>query len=217
MMKKILVAGATGLIGNTVIDRLIANGDVTPIALTRRQLKKDARLEQWISTENDLLSALRTQQVDAVICCLGTTIKKAGSRKAFRHVDHDLVIGIGNWAKINGVRTFCVVSAIGADAGSKIFYNKVKGEMERDLKAIGLPVVHIFHPSILTGPRQEVRIGERIGIVVMGLISPLLIGPLERYRSMPHDMLATALINATDLPHGGTYSYEAIGKIALRK
>ena len=188
--------------------------DVLPIALARRHLDKAPGLEQWIAKDDDLLSALKNERVDAVICCLGTTIKKAGSKQAFRAVDHDLVIGIAKWAKANNVHTFCVVSAIGADPGSKIFYNKVKGEMERDLASIGLPVVHIFHPSILTGPRQETRIGERIGIVVISLVSPLMIGPLERYRPMPHDMLAQALINACDLPQSGTYTYSEIKRIA---
>ncbi len=212
-MKKILVAGSTGLIGNTVIDLLLQRKDVLPIALARRHLDKAIGLEQWIAKDDELLSALKNERVDAVICCLGTTIKKAGSQKAFKKVDHDLVIGIAKWAKANGVRTFCVVSAIGADAGSKIFYNRVKGEMERDLKAIGLPVVHIFHPSILTGPRQEERVGERIGIAAMSLISPLMIGGLQRYKPMPHDLLAKALINATDLPVGGTYTFEEIKRI----
>ncbi len=212
-MKKILVAGPTGLIGNTVVDLLLKKSGVQPIALTRRPLQKGSGLEQWIAKDEDLLSALRNERIDAVICCLGTTIKKAGSQEAFRAVDHDLVIGIAKWAKANGVRTFCVVSAVGADPGSKIFYNRVKGEMERDLKAIGLPVVHIFHPSILTGPRREERIGERIGIAVMSLISPLMIGSLQRYRPMPHDLLAKALIRATDLPVGGTYTFEEIKRI----
>lgn len=214
-MKKILVAGATGLIGNTVLNELLKRSDLKPIAITRRALPiADQNLDQWISSGDDLTSALKNERVDAVICCLGTTIRNAGSQAAFRHVDHDLVIAIGEWAKKNDVRTFCVVSAIGADAGSSIFYNKVKGEMERDLKELQLPVLHIFHPSILTGPRKETRVGEKLGIAVTSLIAPLLIGKLKRYRPMPHDVLAKALINAASIERSGTYTFAEIKRLA---
>jgi len=134
-----------------------------------------------------------------------------GDKQRFIHVDKDLVVGLGEWAKMNGVRKFCVVSAMGADADSSLFYNRVKGEMERALKALELPSLHIFQPSILTGPRKEVRIGERIGVPLMSLIAPLLRGSWANYRPMPHDLLAKALLRAALLGEAGTHVYRYAG------
>jgi len=216
MKRSVLVAGPTGLIGGTVLDQLLLDDRFERvIALTRRPLERShPRLQHWVASGSDLLSALRADQVDIVHCCLGTTIRAAGSQAAFRHVDHDLVIGLGEWAKATGATVFCVVSAIGADASSGIFYNRVKGEMERDLKVLGLPALHIFQPSFLVGPREEVRVGERIGVVAMKLVAPLMIGSLARYRPMPHDILARAMINAAEISASGTHTYRDIVRLA---
>jgi uncharacterized protein YbjT (DUF2867 family) len=214
---KVLVAGATGLVGGAVVDELLDTPDDRAVALTRRPLEHiDPDLDQWIATGEDLLAGLKDEPVHAVICCLGTTIKKAGSRKAFRYVDHHLVVGLAEWAKEQGVPVFCVVSAIGAHPSSKIFYNRVKGEMERDLERLALPSLHIFQPSILTGPREESRTGENIGIALVSVASPLLFGGLRDYKPMPHDMLAKAMINATRVARPGTqrYGYDDIKKFA---
>lgn len=216
MKRAVLVAGPTGLVGSAVLEQLLLDDRFDRvIALTRRPLDRSSpKLEPWSSGQEGLLSALRAEHVDTVLCCLGTTIATAGSQAAFRHVDHELVIGLGRWAKANGVRVFCVVSAIGADASSRIFYNRVKGEMERDLNAIGLPLVHVFHPSILVGPRKEFRTGERIGIVLMQVLAPFMIGKLARYRPMRHDILARAMINAMEGTVGGTHAYREILRLA---
>lgn len=208
MSTSILIAGPTGLIGSTALHLALNDPRYTQvIALSRRSLAmQHPKLQEWIG--EDLLTALKPQNVDAVLCCLGTTIKNVGGDKQkFIHVDKDLVVGIARWAKAQGIPVFCVVSAIGADASSSVFYNRVKGEMEQALKELGMPTLHIFHPSILTGPRQEVRTGERIGIALGKLIAPLI---PARYKPMPHDVLAKALLNATGVKQGGTHSYTAI-------
>jgi len=214
MTRTILIAGPTGLIGTATVQQALADPQVGQvIALTRRPIgTTHPKLTEWTAPGDDLLAGLRPQQVDAVICCLGTTIHNVGGDKArFIHVDKDLVVGLGRWAKANGVPVMSVVSAIGADAGSGVFYNRVKGEMERDLKAMGLPTLHLFHPSILTGPRQEKRTGERIGIAVATLLSPLL---PDRYKPMPHDVLAKALLRSTQVTQSGTHSYRSIRSLA---
>lgn len=208
-----LVAGGSGLVGRALLGMAIKTERVDRvIALLRRPLDvNDPKLEAWLPAEGDLLGALRPVAVDAVICCLGTTIRNVGGDKArFIAVDKDLVLGLARWAKGQGARTFAVVSAIGADASSRVFYNRVKGEMEEGLKAMGFPELHIFQPSILTGPRKEKRMGERIGIVVMSAIAPLL---PDKYKPMPHDVLAKALINCIGSP-GGTHTYCAIRALA---
>lgn len=215
-MQRILLAGATGLIGSTTLDLALQDARFERvIALTRKPLVAKPKLEQWIAADGDLLSALRDESVSAVICCLGTTIRNVGGDKArFIHVDKDLVLGLGSWAKSHGVPVFCVVSAVGADASSSIFYNRVKGEMEEGLKALGFPALHIFQPSILTGPRQERRVGERIGIAGMSLFAPLL---PARLKPMRHDLLAQALINASSIAVGGTHRYAEIRALAAQK
>ncbi len=213
-MKKILVAGATGLIGHTVLQLLLQRKDVQAIVLARKRLTELPEQQQWIG--DDLVAVLKDEPVDAVICCLGTTIKKAGSQAAFRHVDHDLVIGLGKWAGEKGVPVFSVVSAIGSDPSSWIFYNKVKGEMERDLESLPIASLNIFQPSILTGPRKETRIGERIGIVLTSLIAPFMIGSMKKFKPMPHDILAKALIvtAVNAVPGVHRHSYDGIKELA---
>ena len=207
MSKSILIAGGTGLIGSTVLQQALADPHIERvIAVVRTPLPQHPKLEQWVHA--DLVQALRPQRVDAVLCCLGTTIGKEGGDKArFIHVDKELVVALGRWAKDNRVPVMSVVSAIGADAGSRVFYNRVKGEMERDMKALGLPALHLFQPSILTGPRKEVRVGERIGIAVARVLSPVL---PARYRPMPHDVLAASLLRSVGRHTSGTYDNTAI-------
>lgn len=212
MSMTVLIAGPTGLIGNTAVQLALADDRFsTVIALTRRpRPHSDPKLILW--QHEDLLRALRPEKVDAVVCCLGTTIGKEGGDKArFIHADKDLVLGLGQWAREQQVPVFCVVSAIGADAGSRIFYNRVKGEMEQGLRAQEHPVLHVFQPSILTGPRQEVRIGERMGIAVARVLAPI---TPERYRPMPHDVLAQALLNAACSLESGTHTTAAIRRLA---
>lgn len=212
MPTTLLIAGPTGLIGSTALELALNDARFDRvIALGRRALEHaHPKLVNWTATE--LLDALRIERVDAVLCCLGTTIGKEGGDKArFIHVDKDLVLGLGKWAKAQGVPVFCVVSAIGADAGSRVFYNRVKGEMEQGLRSLELPTLHIFQPSILTGPRKEVRTGERIGIAISGLLSPLL---PAAYKPMPHDVLAKALLNAAFERRGGTYTGREIRALA---
>jgi uncharacterized protein YbjT (DUF2867 family) len=211
----ILVAGCTGLVGSAVLQQLLGDERASRvIALVRRPLPlQHPKLEQRVA-DGDLLTGLRDERVDGVVCALGTTIRNVGGDKAkFIHVDKDLVVGLARWAKDHGAQRFTVVSAIGADAGSRIFYNRVKGEMERDVEAIGLPATHILHPSILTGPRREKRTGERIGILVAKAIAPLL---PHRYRPMPHDVLAGAAVNAAITGSGGVHrhTYDAILELA---
>lgn len=215
MARTILLAGATGLIGSAALQAMIEDTRIgRVIALVRKpRATTHAKIEQWVAT-GDLLTGLRDVPVDAVICCLGTTIRNVGGDKQkFNHVDKDLVVGLAHWAKAHGATHFAVISAIGADASSRVFYSRVKGEMERDVEATGLPALHIFHPSILTGPRKEKRAGERIGIVVMNAIAPLL---PHRYRPMPNDVLAQAAVNAAVDGATGVHrhTYDAIVKLA---
>jgi uncharacterized protein YbjT (DUF2867 family) len=198
MGARLLIAGSTGLVGEASVHAALHDARVTRVV---RVLRRPAgpvhpRLSDII-TGDDLLKGLPCTPVDAVICCLGTTIRNVDGDKArFAHVDKELVLGLARWAKAMGVSTFCVVSAMGADARSRIFYSRVKGEMEDALMDIGLERTVIMQPSILTGPRKELRIGERIGIALMTMLTPLMVGRARPYRPMPADVLGRALVNA---------------------
>ena len=200
MPTTLLIAGASGFVGAAVLRQALSmEAYSTVICLVRRPSGvKHAKLVEWLGGESDLLTGLRAEQVDAVICCLGTTIRTVGGdRQKFIHVDKDLVLGLGRWAQGLGVRAFAVVSAMGADPESRIFYNRVKGEMEAGLRSIGLPRLAIFQPSILTGGRTEFRLLERISIGAMKAFAPFMRGSLVDYRPMPNDVLARAMINTS--------------------
>lgn len=222
MPKTILLAGATGLVGSAVLPLLLEDARVGQvIAVVRRPLALEhPKLVQWAG--EDLLEALRPVPVDAVICCLGTTIKRAGSQAAFLAVDKGLPLGIARWARGLGVPTFALISAVGADASSRIFYSRVKGEVEEELarmgtaQAGGFDSLAIFRPSVLAGPRKEKRFGEGVGVAVLQVLGPLLLGPLARFRAMPHTLLASALVEAALAPRPGLhrYTYQDIGRLA---
>jgi uncharacterized protein YbjT (DUF2867 family) len=129
-----------------------------------------------------------------VFCCLGTTIKAAGSQQAFRRVDFDYVLAIARWARTAGARRFLVVSALGADPSSRIFYNRVKGEMEQALDALALPSLVVLRPSLLDGDRREVRPGERLTLALTRPLRSLLPGAIRPVRDV--DAAATLLLSA---------------------
>jgi uncharacterized protein YbjT (DUF2867 family) len=167
-----VVAGATGLIGRELVGRLLREPCYRRIAaLARSPLPiADERLDVIEAAFDRLPQVLRKVEcADAhidVFCCLGTTIGAAGTRPAFRRVDHDYVLALGRWALAAGAHRMVVVSALGADPGSRVFYSRVKGETERDLAALGLRSLVMMRPSLLAGERVEFRLGERLALFV---------------------------------------------------
>lgn len=170
-----LIAGASGLVGGHLLDLLLEATDVAwVISLGRRALdRSDARLEQR-TVDFAALDAVELPAVTEAHCCLGTTIARAGSQEAFRAVDHDAVVAFARAAKRAGAQRFLVVTALGADPRSRVFYNRVKGEAEEALKALGFPSLVILRPSLLLGDRAESRPGERAAIVASRIFAPLL-------------------------------------------
>ncbi|MGH8435368.1 MAG: oxidoreductase [Pseudomonas sp.] len=182
----ILLAGATGLTGEHLLDRLLNEPTVTRVlAPTRRPLAEHPHLDNPLGELQTLLPLL-TGPLDIAYCCLGTTLKQAGSREAFRAIDHDLVLEVSLRARALGARHFLVISALGADANSSVFYNRVKGELEAALKAQDWPQLTIVRPSLLLGPRSEFRLGER-------LAAPLMRWAPGKYRGIRACTLARAL------------------------
>lgn len=158
----ILIAGATGLTGEHLLDRLLSEPTVARVlAPTRRPLAAHPHLENPVGELQGLLPQL-SGQVDTAFCCLGSTIKQAGSQEAFRAIDHDLILAFARRARELGARHLVVISALGANPNSSVFYNRVKGETEEALKAMGWPQLTIARPSLLLGARHEFRLGERL-------------------------------------------------------
>ncbi len=190
-----LVAGATGLTGKHLLEFLLADERYATVhALVRKAtLPTHPKLSQGVV---DFESLPKLPKADDAFCCLGTTIKKAGSQAAFRKVDFDYVLKFATAAKAAGAKRFLVVSALGAYAKSAVFYNRVKGEMENALKPMNFESLHIFRPSFLLGERTEARVGERLGIAVFSALAPLMIGPARRVRPVEANLVARGMVLA---------------------
>lgn len=182
----ILIAGASGLTGEHLLDRLLNEPTITRVvAPSRKPLASHPHLENPRGELLQLLPQLHGR-VDVAFCCLGTTIKQAGSQEAFRAVDHDLVVAFAQRARELSARHLVVISAVGADAQSSVFYNRVKGEMEQALQAQDWPQLTIARPSLLLGSRQQPRLGERL----LAPLSQLLPG---KYHGIDANILAHAM------------------------
>lgn len=161
--KNALVAGATGLIGKYLLEELSASAYYQKVYALVRRPGSVFGAEEIVSDFDTLSVASFPEGITDVFCSLGTTISKAGSRENFKKVDYEYVLKLAEFAKEKGAKSFLVVSALGADPKSLVFYNRVKGEMERGLEEIGFSFLGIFRPSLLEGERKEVRPGETVG------------------------------------------------------
>lgn len=193
-----LVAGATGLIGAHLLERLAERPEFgRVIAVTRRPLQSDLpRLVNRIVRFEALGESLKGARADVAFCALGTTLRAAGSREAFRRVDFDVIVAFARAAREAGVQRFVLVSAVGADPAANNFYLRVKGETEQAVSTLGFASLDIMQPGVLLGSRSEVRPLELAARVVMPLVNLLLYGPAERYRAIPATVVAAAMVGA---------------------
>ena len=198
-MRTALLVGTTGLVGGHLLRLLLADDTWDRVvSVGRREVDvRDPRLEQRLA---ELPDVGELPSVDDVFCALGTTIKKAGSQDAFRAIDHDAVVAVADAAKQAGATSFLHVTAMGASAGSRVFYNRVKGETERDVADVGITTTVAFRPSILDGDREESRFGEQAGLVVMRALGPV----LGRYRPTRAEDVALAMIRVAKEPAGSS-------------
>jgi uncharacterized protein YbjT (DUF2867 family) len=198
-MKTVVMAGASGVVGSRVLEHLLARSDVgRVVALGRRPL--EVQHDKLVSKVADLQSstALAPEIPDAgviAVCCLGTTLKQAGSKQSFRAVDHDAVVAFGEAARQKGAERFLLVSSIGADAHSRTFYLKTKGEAEEALARLEFPQLTILRPSFIDdqGARTDRRPAERLALP-LGRAVFSLIGKTSRYAPIPADVIARALV-----------------------
>ncbi|QJW88915.1 oxidoreductase [Spirosoma taeanense] len=190
--KTALVLGATGLIGDLLTHQLVDSPIYDKIkVLVRKSLTWQHPRLQEIQFDFDHPNGLVTQ-ADDIYCCLGTTMKKAGSQEAFQKVDYRYPMDIARLGLANGATQFAIVTAMGADTESSFFYNRVKGEVERDLAALDYPTLLIFRPSLLLGNRKgETRLGERLAEGAMRLFSPLI---PAKYKGVQASKVANAML-----------------------
>ncbi len=205
------VLGATGLVGGCCVDALLRDDDFARvITLGRRTLpRQHAKLDQRVVEPGPHLDWTPLGKVDAVFCCLGTTIAKAGSQEAFRRVDFDMVVDSARGASAHGVRRFLLVSSLGADPASRVFYNRVKGETEDAVRRLAFDALAIFRPSLLLGDRPESRRGERIAAALARPLAPLLSGRLRRYRPIRASTVAAAMVHLAKAAPAGATVFES--------
>jgi len=200
---KILIAGATGLVGGHVLTLALSDARVTGvIAPTRRGLSPHPKLQAPVVDFDALPEDAAWWQADAVICALGATMKTAGSKRAFRRVDHEYPLAVARLAKKHGVHTYVLNSSLGADPASGSFYLKVKGEAERDLAAMGFTSLTYVRPGLIGGERQEFRLAERVMTPVLTLLGPLI---PRAWRINPAPQIASALLEAAIAAKPGTH------------
>lgn len=198
MAKTALIIGATGLVGGHCLNELLASPAYDKVvALTRRALTiTNPKLVNVVTNFDDQDALLRHVPCDDVYCAIGTTIAKAGSQEAFKNVDLIIPAMIARLAHVKGARKFILVSSLGANAGSMVFYNKIKGQLENTLKQQGYQSLIIFRPSILMGERSEKRSGEAIAQAVARKLPFLFSGPFKKYQGTPADLLAKKMVAA---------------------
>jgi uncharacterized protein YbjT (DUF2867 family) len=217
--KVILLAGASGYVGNLALTALLDAPDISRvIAITRRPLGGEhPRLANRIVQFEQIESQLKGFTCHAALCSLGTTIRRAGSERAFRQVDFDAVLAFARAAKAAQAQRFVVVSSAGADPGSKNFYLRTKGEMEEALMGVGFASLDIVQPSLLLGWRGEIRPLELLGSVFMPLINPFLTGKREPFRAIPARTVAAAMLGAVRSGRRSVYRYTYSGIRSLAR
>lgn len=198
MVDKILIVGGTGLIGNLLVKELIERGGGKGLHLLfRRPYREDVGAAKiHVQLQENWPTTIKKVKPNIVISCLGTTIKKAGSKEAFAAVDRDLVASVAKAAKKAGARHFISVSSTMADSSASNFYLKTKGEAEDAMRVQNFDRLDIIRPGLLRGDRiNDFRVGERIGIAISPIMDILLHGKLRRYRSIHAENVATAIAN----------------------
>jgi uncharacterized protein YbjT (DUF2867 family) len=213
-----LVAGASGLVGGYLVKALLDAPDFSRVfALTRRPLGREhPKLANRIVVFSKLAEQLKGLTANEAFCAIGTTIADAGSQEAFRASDVDAVLLVARAARAAGATRFVVVSSVGADSRSTKFYLRTKGEMEEAVSDLGFPSVDFLQPSLLLGPRKQLRPLEITGRIFAPLINPLLTGAREAYRAIPAETVGKAMLGASRSGRRGIsrHTYGSIRQLA---
>ncbi|CAN5448746.1 oxidoreductase [soil metagenome] len=206
-----LIAGATGLVGKKLLHRLLQNDNYNKvISLVRSEEPSNhPKLEQMIVDFDKLEEVALNLAADDYFCCLGTTMKKAGSKENFAKVDYLYPVNLASIAEKNKCKKYLLVSAMGADKKSLFFYNKVKGEVEEDISKKNIESIYIFRPSLLLGNREEERMGEKIATNIYKPLSFMLYGPLAKYKPIQAKEVATGMVNMAQKDLKGVHIFQS--------
>ncbi|WP_286197926.1 NAD(P)H-binding protein [Bacillus sp. ISL-34] len=209
--KTALILGATGVVGTQLVKEISNSNIYSEIHfLTRREVKfTDPKCIGQVVDFDNLSQYADLFKVTDVFICLGTTIKKAKSKEAFRKVDYDYVIQAAKMAKTSNVEKLLVITAMGANSKSKFFYSRVKGDVEGTLQHLELNTVHIFRPSLLLGEREEFRAGEKISGLLSTFAKFVFVGPLRPYHAIEANKVAAAMYAAAQTKAQGYHFYNS--------
>ena len=197
MKKTAIILGATGFVGNRLLQKLIEDDRYEAIKLFSRSKIEglSIKVKQFIGDILDLEQFSDDFTGNDVFCCIGTTAKKTPDKALYKKIDYGIPVAASKLAKVNHIDTFLVISAIGADKNSNVFYNKIKGLMEHDVLQQNLKSTYILRPALIGGERDENRTLEKMGLVVFKLIQPVLVGKLKKYRIVNAETIAQAMIH----------------------
>ncbi|MAW66250.1 MAG: nucleoside-diphosphate sugar epimerase [Flavobacteriales bacterium] len=214
MKKSAIILGATGLTGSYVLKKLLNNSNYTEIIVfSRRPL--DIEDQKLKVIECDLLNLEEQKDLfkaDEVYVCIGTTNNKTPNKKIYREIDFGIPVTTAQLCRENRIDNLIIVSSLGANSKSSVFYTKTKGEMEESVLEMEIQNTYLLRPSIIMGPRKEKRMGEALGKMITFLINPLLVGSLKKYKGIHTETIAQAMIN---LCNGKKYSKKIIESNAI--
>jgi len=193
---KAVIAGSSGLVGSELLKLLLEDNHYDEVLiLVRKYLPIQHKKLVQLQVDFDALSKHKSVITGhAIFCCLGSTKKKTPDMKVYKKIDHDYPLQLAEIAAKNNVPHYHLISALGANPASSNFYSKMKGETERDIQLAGIRSLHIYQPSLLTGNRSEHRLAETIAAAIMKFINPLLIGGLNKYKSIAAGTVASAML-----------------------
>jgi uncharacterized protein YbjT (DUF2867 family) len=197
MKKTAIILGATGLTGSILLKKLMNDQRYETIKLFSRKKIEGLpkKVTQYIGDVLTLQNFKEEFKADEVFCCIGTTAKKTPNKETYKKIDFGIPATAAKLSKENNINTFLVISALGANEKSAVFYNKTKGQMQQEVLKQNIPNTFILQPSIIDGNRNETRIGEKIGLIIFKLIQPLFIGPLKKYKVIKAEEIAQAMLN----------------------
>ncbi len=200
MKKTAIILGATGLTGSYLLDLLLNSDNYEKVKIFTRRVtgKSHPKLEEIVCDVLNLEEQADKFTADEVFCCIGTTKAKTPDKQLYYAIDYGIPVSSAKLAEQNNIPTFSVISAIGANAKSSVFYSRTKGEMERDVLKCNIPNILVYRPSIIYGNRKEKRFAEKIGAFLFKGLQFLMIGKLKKYRVISGEDLAKALFLGVD-------------------
>ena len=213
MGKTALILGSTGLTGGWLLKLLLNDARYSEIRLFNRNNTEIShpKITEYIVDLMDIEEHKDDFEADEVFCCIGTTKVKTPDKELYAKTDYGIPVSAAKLCKANNINTFVVMSSLGANPKSKIFYNRIKGKMEDDAFKQDVENTYSVQPSLIGGERREKRIGESIGKILMKVIRPFLFGPLKKYRIIHPQTIAKAMISlANATPASGIYKSDVL-------